>query len=302
VALTPGGGWWAIDRLLVAYLAASGLFALLLGGAPGLVIAGIHVVGCGAVWILGRWRPAGGVGGFFRASHPVLLTPILYFELATLNRFLTDRFFDSTVQAWDQALFAGQPSLYLSQALPWLPLSEALHLGYVAYYAIVPAALFGTYRTRGIDALHRTAFGVALTFFVCYGIFAVFPVAGPRYEFERISSALADGTFFGIVHSILESGSSKGTAFPSSHIAASLAAVLGAGREDRRWFLALIVPEVALALGTVYGRFHYAIDAVVGVLLAIAVWVVAPALFTLLSRQATRPDIRVSNRVQEDRP
>ena len=271
-----------MDRGVLIYLALTAIVAVAFGGSTGLLIAGIHVVGSAAVLVLGRWHPRRGFLGFLRASYGVLICPALYAELATLNRFFTERFFDGLAQEWDAALFAGQPSMYLSEWWPWLPFSEVLHLGYFAYYAVVPAALIGAYVTRGYDALARASFGVAAAFFLCYLIFAVFPVAGPRYEFVRIGGEISEGTLYGLVHSILESGSSEGTAFPSSHIAASLAAVLGAAREDARWFWLLIIPEIALALGTVYGRFHYAIDAVAGLALALAVWALTPAAFRVL--------------------
>jgi membrane-associated phospholipid phosphatase len=269
-------GLLAIDRLACGYLGLTGLFAIAFGGASGTLIAVIHLVVAISILRLGRWRARSGFGGFMRATYAVLLTPILYAELATLNRFLTERFFDGVVQGWDQALFFSQPSIELSNWLPSFLLSETLHLGYFAYYAIVPSALIGVYLTRGFAAAHRAAFTTALAFFLCYVTFAVFPVAGPRYEFEAIGGALGEGTFYRIVHAVLEGGSSQGTAFPSSHIAASLAAVLGAGREDRRWLWLLLIPEIALAVGTVYGRFHYAIDAVAGVGYALAAWSLTP--------------------------
>ncbi len=301
-----GGRPLAIDRLALGYLALTGLFALALGGRAGLWIAVLHASAAVGVSALSRFTPRTGLRGFARASYPVLVTPALYAELATLNRFLTERYFDDAVQVWERAVFGGQPSIELSAALPWLPLSEALHLGYVAYYAIVPLALIGVYRTRGFEALHRTAFAVAGAFFLSYLIFAVFPVAGPRYEFAPIGGRIADGTVYGVVHAILESGSSKGTAFPSSHIAASLAAVLAAGREDARWLWLLIVPEAALALGTVYGRFHYALDAVAGLLLGLMAWAVSPRAVAALSRgnPEPRPGIKTSDSepaVEEER-
>jgi len=277
-------GATAMDRLVFAYLAITGLFALIFGGRLGLGIAIVHALACVAVLALGRWQPRKGFVGFLRASYGVALCPAFYAELAILNRFFTERFFDGLMQDWDAIVFGGQPSMDLSVWLPWLPFSEVLHLGYFAYYAIVPAALIGAYATRGFDALARVAFGVTAAFFVSYMIFAVFPVAGPRYEFVRIGGEISDGALYGLVHSILEGGSSKGTAFPSSHIAASLVAVLGAGREDARWFWLLIIPELALALGTVYGRFHYGVDALAGVAVALAVWLATPALFRALER------------------
>ncbi|WP_420633361.1 phosphatase PAP2 family protein [Candidatus Palauibacter sp.] len=261
----------AIDRLAIGYFGVTGLVALLFGGLPGAGITTAHALIIFGIIRLASSDPRAGLRGVIRASYAVLLTPALYAELAVLNRFVTQRYFDTTVQGWDAAMFGGQPSMELSTLLPWLPFSEVLHLGYFAYYAIVPAALIGVYRTRGFDALHRTACAVTGAFFVSYLIFTFFPVAGPRYEFVRIGGEIGDGTLYRLVHGILETGSSKGTAFPSSHIAASLAAVVAAGREDARWFWLLIVPEIALTIGTVYGRFHYAADALVGALLALAV-------------------------------
>lgn len=273
----PPGRFVALDRLTQGYLGITAALGLGFGGGAGALVAGAHIAVILAIRALRDRTPDRGLAGFLRAAYPVMLTPLLYKELATLNRFLTTRYFDVTVQGWDAALFGGQPSMTLSEMLPWVPLSEALHLGYGAYYLIVPAALIGVYMTRGQAALARTAFAVASAFFLCYLAFIAYPVAGPRYEFERIGGDLSGGAFYQVVHVILEGGSSKGTAFPSSHIAASLSAVLAAGREDRRWFWALIVPEVALAIGTVYGRFHYGIDAVVGVLTGLAIVAVAPA-------------------------
>jgi len=276
-------GLLAIDRLALVYFAITGLVAAVFGGLTGLGIAAIHALAVGAILALGRWQPRTGFAGFLRASWAVAVCPALYSELATLNRFLTQRFFDDVVQRWDAAIFGGQPSLYLSSVLPWVPFSETLHLGYLAYYAIVPAALIGVYVTRGFDALQRTSIAIATAFFVSYLIFMVFPVAGPRYEFEAIGGEIGRGRFYGLVHAILEGGSSKGTAFPSSHIAASLSAVLGAGREDGRWFWLLIIPEGALALGTVYGRFHYGIDAIAGLILALLAFGLSDRIFRTLS-------------------
>lgn len=260
-----------VDRLAIGYFACTGLFALAFGGLPGAGIAAVHALVAFCIARLGAWHPGGGPAAVVRAAYAVLLTPLLYAELAVLNRFLTQRFFDATVQAWDGAVFGGQPSMDLSAWLPWLPFSEVLHLGYFAYYAIAPIAILGVFATRGVEAMQRTALAVAAAFFASYLIFIFFPVAGPRYEFAQIGGEISDGTLFGIVHGILEAGSSKGTAFPSSHIAASLAAVVAAGREDRRWFWLLLVPETALTLGTVYGRFHYATDALAGILLGLLV-------------------------------
>ncbi len=260
-----------VDRVAIGYFGCTGLIALVFGGLTGAGIAAAHAIAAFGITRLAAWHPRAGLAAVARGAYAVLLTPLLYAELAILNRFLTQRYFDATVQAWDAAVFGGQPSIDLSAWLPWLSFSEVLHLGYFGYYAIIPATILGVFATRGLEALQRTALAVAAAFFVSYLIFMFFPVAGPRYEFAQIGGEIGEGTLFGIVHGILETGSSKGTAFPSSHIAASLAGVVAAGREDRRWFWLLLIPELALTAGTVYGRFHYATDALAGILLGLLV-------------------------------
>lgn len=263
-----------VDLLAAAYLAASGGIAALSMTATGWKIAGLHVVALGLVHLLGRIPvPAHRFGAFLRIAWPVAVTPLLYLELATLNQLLFPGYFDAAVQAWEQALFGVQLSIVMSDWYDALWFSETLHLGYISYYLVVPIALIGGLYLGGEDGLERVAFTTALAFFICYLCFAVFPVAGPRYEFARIVGPQTDGRVFGLVHSILESGSAKGTAFPSSHVAATVSAWLAAGQVNRRlgWILAPLA--VSLTIGTVYGRFHYGIDAAAGLIVALlAVW------------------------------
>ncbi|MEN8160459.1 MAG: fused MFS/spermidine synthase, partial [Myxococcota bacterium] len=134
------------------------------------------------------------------------------------------------------------------------------------YYVIVPGAAVAAFLLKGPRALERASFTIALAFFVCYLSFSVFPVAGPRYDFPQIAGEASDGRLFWLVHTILESGSSKGTAFPSSHVAATISAWFATGRESKRVFWIMAPFAVSLALGTVYGRFHYGIDALVGLI------------------------------------
>lgn len=274
-----GSGLLATDKLLIVYVVYTALLALVAGGFSGARIAAVHVVVILAVWGLGRLPlPSNPVLRFLRIAYPVAIAPLFYVELATVNQFVFSGTFDEMVQGWEAALFGVQVSMTASDWFPSVLLSELLHLGYASYYLLVPAGLIGAFALRGNASLERTAFAVALAFYVSYAIFAVFPVAGPRYEFEPIGGNIAQGTIHGMVHAILEAGSSKGTAFPSSHIAAAGAAVLAAGREDGRLLWWLLPALIGLTLGTVYGRFHYGVDALAGAALALIVWAVTPRL------------------------
>lgn len=291
------------DYLLAAYLAATGLAALLTGSRTGLLLAGAHAAAIGGVaWSARRPLPAAGWLRFARIAAPVLLTPLLYTELETLNQLVEPGYLDATVQAWDEAVFGEQVSLTAARRFgsPWL--SETLHLGYFSYYFVVPAAALAAWAEGRERGLARFTTTVAPAFFLCYLCFAVFPVAGPRYEFPRVTGAPAGGFFFGLVHTVLEAGSSKGTAFPSSHVAAALAALLAAWRDGRKSFPWLLPPVLLLTLGTVYGRFHYGVDAVAGIAVAGIAFAATPWLHRMLGSggdedgpgRATLAEVRVS--------
>ena len=71
-----------------------------------------------------------------------------------------------------------------------------------------------------------------------------------------------------LTHRLLAEGSAWGTAFPSSHVAVALVAAWCAWCFVRPLGFVLLPAAVLLALGTVYGQFHYAVDAVAGAALA----------------------------------
>jgi membrane-associated phospholipid phosphatase len=102
------------------------------------------------------------------------------------------------------------------------------------------------------------------SFLVCALIFIAFPVAGPYHYFGHRPASEIAGFFPRIANSVIQMGSSVGTAFPSSHTAVAFAVWLSAWRLARPlfWGLALVVP--GLAVGTVYGGFHYAVDTLAG--------------------------------------
>jgi membrane-associated phospholipid phosphatase len=73
-----------------------------------------------------------------------------------------------------------------------------------------------------------------------------------------------------LVQRILHAGSSRGTAFPSSHVAVATAQALLALRHQRAVGVVVALLAAGLAAGAVYGGLHYAIDAAVGALVGVA--------------------------------
>ena len=118
----------------------------------------------------------------------------------------------------------------------------------------------------------RAAALIMVAFYICYSTFLWFPVAGPRYLFPLAHNAATAILPARFTQDLLNNAAAWGTAFPSSHVAAALTASLSAWAAWRTWGAVLGVAAILLTFGTVYGQFHYAVDALAGVLVAAAVW------------------------------
>ncbi len=78
-----------------------------------------------------------------------------------------------------------------------------------------------------------------------------------------------------LVYWVLSGGSSFGAAFPSSHVAATVSAILALWQEWRGFAVAFVVPAGLLVIGTVYCQMHYGVDALAGVIVGTGAWWVA---------------------------
>lgn len=211
---------------------------------------------------------------------PLLLGPFLYVELRWLIPGVGRPHSDALVVLWEHALFGGDPSARWAPAMPWTALSESLHFAYASYYAIVIVPPVVLYVRGRRDAFAATMLALTFVYGVCFTTYLLFPVDGPRYLVGP--SAAPHGPVRAFVLHLLEAGSSRGTAFPSSHVAASVVAALCALTFQRRLGIVVTVLTLGLALGTVYGGFHYGVDALAGVAVGLLCWLAARAVWRAL--------------------
>ena len=212
---------------------------------------------------------------------PLLLGPFLYVELRWLIPGVGHPHSDALVMTWEHALFRGNPSATWAPAMPWRALSEVLHFAYASYYAIVIVPPVVLYARSRRDEFAATLLALTLVYGACFTTYLLFPVDGPRYLLGPAHAPNGPVRVF-VLH-LLEAGSSRGTAFPSSHVAASVVATLCALTFQRRLGVVVAVLTLGLALGTVYGGFHYGVDALAGALVGPACWFAARASWRALS-------------------
>jgi membrane-associated phospholipid phosphatase len=209
--------------------------------------------------------------------YPIVVLAAIYVSVGLVNgpRAAAGISYDSVVQRWEFATFGQQLAHDWSRSRTQAAFAWPLSLTYLGFFPLViiaPAALW----LRGhVTRARQTIFGISLAFFACYIVFLVFPVAGPNYLWGWPSEGVHTGLPTRFVRTLIEGGDSWGSAFPSSHVAASMAATLLALRNWRLLGWILLPFALGIIVGVVYFQIHYAVDAVAGLVIAVLATMVA---------------------------
>ena len=217
-----------------------------------------------------------------RDWYPVALMFTLYWQVGSFTQLIVQGYYDDVIIRLEGHIFKGQPSMSLSSRFPFKVLSEFLHLCYLLYYGLLMSLVLPLYLQGRLEEFYEVVFVDLLITLISFVWFIFVPVAGPRYKFEKIGGPLATGFFYKLTHSLLSRASSKGTALPSLHVSQSLVVLFFAWRYGLPYFSIVLLICAGILACTVYGRFHYAIDVVAGVIVACTGFAVGPLIFSFL--------------------
>jgi membrane-associated phospholipid phosphatase len=243
--------------LLVFHARLPGWWALLLPNLAMLVLLGL---------VFPRVGPASHpVWRLLRAVYPVLFIWAAYEQTGAMNHLVFPGFQDEWLLRLDQALFGCNPAADFQRAWPQAVIAELMHGAYFAYYLLYPglAVLFYFRRSRAV--LDEYLSSLCLAFYFCCLVFIIFPATGPL---EGRPASAAGSLFPRIMDLIYRWFELPGGAFPSSHAAVAVIMALGAVRYAPRWAVLCVPACIAILLATVYCSYHYAVDVLAGVVVA----------------------------------
>jgi membrane-associated phospholipid phosphatase len=150
---------------------------------------------------------------------------------------------------------------------------ELHELAYLFCYPMVPIGFACLYIAGLREESDRFWTAVLLAVFGCYGVLPWLPTRPPRaIEGAQMRPS---GLVRRVNLRVLGVASIQLNTFPSGHVAASLATALAVYARLPSAGFALGLLALAIALGSVVGRYHYAADALAGVALALLGFVIS---------------------------
>ena len=149
---------------------------------------------------------------------------------------------------------------------------EYFELSYLLVYPIVPAGVLTLALGGHAGEVGRLWAIVLLSEFICYGMLPWLPTRPPR-----VVESVAPGpqrllSVRPLNLAIANRASIQANTLPSGHAAGAFAVALAVGSTMPAAGAAFMVLAMSISIAAVVGRYHYAVDSVLGVLLAFLVW------------------------------
>ncbi len=208
-----------------------------------------------------------GVWYIVREVYPMVLFTFMFKEISLIINIFFPFWLEPHLIRWDQLLF-GEHAVILTEQFFNPILTEVMAFAYWSYYALLPLAAIALLISRKKTLLRSFMFNLTLTMCTCYLSYLLLSARGPQDTLGHLlHGPEPTGLFYGMVLRIQAAASISGAAFPSSHVAAVWVILIFMFRLHRV-IGALVAPIIILlTISTVYLQYHYAVDAIAGIVL-----------------------------------
>jgi membrane-associated phospholipid phosphatase len=241
----------------------------------------IHIVIAFVILEIVRWGEENRdikIRRFIRIFYPIAVSLFAWRELDALIPMLFGHYWATDVIIrMEKSIFGVLPNVWFQQFYrPWL--DELMHVFYSGYYLFMPLVGLMLY-FKGKYKAALAAFSIGMfTYCVNFFLFFFIPVLAPF-----MAEGMADyhiGSWTGYVVAdftrlVQSTGACRGATFPSSHISAVFVWSFIALRYLRPLGQVLFPLAFGVAISTVYLGYHYALDPISGLILALICYPVA---------------------------
>lgn len=257
------------ELILAGYFVYTAALSLLLPLDPStrLLVIGTSLAALALLHYLGRF-PIRLVPEIVRNTLPLAGVLLAYQQMGMFAQPQPVHSLELSWVHWDRLLLADWGLTHAIDSMgPVLP--GLLELLYLLTYTAGPAALAILAAHGRFDRADRLLACFAASAVSAYACYPFFPSEPPRTIFPGDLTSSVDTVFRQLNWWILDRGGIHTSVFPSGHVASALGSGIGllvALPERRVYGITLTLASLGIALATVYGRYHYAVDAIAGLL------------------------------------
>jgi membrane-associated phospholipid phosphatase len=283
---TLSTNFWAVDKVVLAYLAFStALVVLWWNEVPNSwAFLTLHILAAtlliyevkhpnASSWIFRNWYALPYVGSCYK-EMALLIPPI---RRTDADRWLADldfRIWNTNPTVWLERIYSRALTEYLQ----------------VVYTLFIPAVLLIAYllwKQRKYPEFQYYAFLIALGFLTSYVGYLLVPARGPRFLLKALQHMPLQGMwgFAGMQSALDRLESAHYDCFPSGHTELTVLAWWGSRMASKRLFKVYFAYTPSIIFATVYLRYHYTVDVMAGATLAIVLIVASPQLYRLLQER-----------------
>lgn len=196
---------------------------------------------------------------------------LIFSEIQHLQHIFVNGWFDQQLIDLDEKLFGIELTMALDKiTVPWL--TEGMMFAYTVYVPLIVLVAVFCYLKSGKLAGEDYLFNLTLAYFLSYLGFLIYPIAGPLfYQPEVYKTPLEGGLFTYFGEWIRANAHYPGGNLPSPHCAAGTVMLLKLHKYNKNLFYVILPIILLLYISTVYGRYHYAMDGVIGIITAFMV-------------------------------
>jgi membrane-associated phospholipid phosphatase len=222
---------------------------------------------------------------FLHAFIPIICVIMIFNSLGDIIPFIRRHYYDEVLIRIDYLLFAAHPTVWMERFNnSWL--TALFQIAYISYYGMPIVVCMLLFIKDEQEEFETAAFTIILCFYLSYLGYLLFPAVGPRFTLNHLQTTdLQSGPMTLWIRQTLDSlEHNKTDAFPSGHTAVALVSLFYAWRYRQKALFRVLAPAVAaLIVSTVYLRYHYVIDVIAGMLLAMLTIFISPWMHRIFS-------------------
>lgn len=209
---------------------------------------------------------------FIRIFYPIAVSLLAWRELdALIPMFFDDYWATDAIVKVEKSIFGVLPNVWFQQFYkPWL--DELMNVFYSGYYLFMPLVGLILFFKKKYEAA-MAAFSIGIfTYFSNFLLFFLVPVLAPFMADGMRDYNIGSWTGYWVAdftRFVQSAGACRGATFPSSHISAVFVWSFIALRYVRPLGYVLLTMAFGVAISAIYLGYHYALDPIFGLILAL---------------------------------